>query len=111
MKIQEIEKKWERLYQPKITGKDEGLVRNIRTSLFHARMLVLLATLAFAIKLCFVIYFMTEMSYDQGKFLLTQLVPLIIFLAAYCLARLILSHLHLRYGEMDFEVEIEGSEI
>ena len=106
MKMREIEEEMKLLSRPNIKGKDAEEVRQIKTSLFHARLLVTLSSLAMALKAIFIFYVMSELDYDHGQYLVSQMIPMMVFVAAYALTRLILSHLHLKYGDLDFEVEL-----
>lgn len=106
MKIEEIEEKMRMLSQPKLAGADACIVRHIKTGLFCSRFLVVLASLAIAIKVIFVIYFLSELTYGKGELLLSQLVPTMLFVAAFLLARLLVAGIHMKYCERDFEVEV-----
>ncbi len=106
VQLHEIESKMQLLSQPKIVGRDQRVVRQIKLSLFHARTLVFLAIMAMIVKAVYVIYVLNELTYDEGAFIMSQLVPVMVLVAIYCLFRLILSHLHLKHGERDFEVEV-----
>lgn len=108
MRLNEIEGEMRMLSQPKLTGADAAVVRQLKKSLFHARMLVGLAAVAIVVKGGLAILTLDELPTGmRGQFIVSQLLPVLILIAAYAVARLVLSNLHLRHGERDFDVKVE----
>ena len=96
-----------RLGEPKVSGLNAETVNHLRTQLCYTRWLVGLSATAISLKGILVLVQLSDFpSGLRGKFLLSQIIPMLLFAGCLVIARIILASFWARHGERDFDVEV-----